>query len=208
MRDARPRVVAAILAAAVTGGIGIGAALALVHGRTRATLPAAPALHAQATWPAGAKRAPDFHLRDQSGRAFSLRRQRGRIVLLTFLDSHCKQECPVQGRLLARVQRRLGTTDAELVVVSIDPWADTPRSTRSFAAEARWRPSWHWLLGTPAELRPVWASYAVGVLRTPTDVNHTNVLYVIDRRGFQRAAYLVPFSPVDVAGDARALARS
>jgi protein SCO1/2 len=205
----RPRVLVALIAAAAASGVGIGAALALVHGRAAPVLAAAPALHAQATWPAGAKRATDFRLRDQAGRLMTLSSQRGRVVLLTFLDSHCTQECPIQGRLLASVQRRLGArTRAELVVVTVDPWADTGRSARAFAAESHWRGGWHWLLGAPAQLKPVWADYAVGVRRTATDTNHTAVLYLIDRHGFQRAAYLVPFSPGDVATDIRRLAGS
>jgi len=203
----RPRLLVALITAAAAAGVGIGAALALAHGRSAPVLPAAPALHAQATWPAGAKRAPDFRLRDQAGRTMTLSSERGHVVLLTFLDSHCKQECPIQGRLLASVQRRLGARiRAELAVVTINPWADTGRSARAFAAESHWRGSWHWLLGTPAQLRPVWANYAVGVRRTPSDINHTTVLYLIDPRGFQRAAYLVPFLPADVAADVRGLA--
>jgi protein SCO1 len=203
----RLRVLVALIAAAAVSGVGIGAALALVHGRSPPVLAAAPVLRAQATWPAGAKRAPDFRLRDQAGRAMTLSSERGRVVLLTFLDSHCTQECPIQGRLLASVQRRLGArTRAELVVVTVDPWADTPRSARAFAARSRWSGSWRWLRGTPAQLKPVWADYAVGVRRTPSDVNHTAVLYLIDPHGFQRAAYLVPFSPADVAADVRGLA--
>jgi len=206
--DVRPRVLVALIAAAAASGIGIGAALAFVHGRSAPALDAAPALHAQATWPAGAKRAPDFRLRDQSGRLTTLSSERGRVILLTFLDSRCKQECPIEGRLLANVQRRLGRdTHADVLVVSVDPWADTGQSASAFAAKSHWR-DWRWLLGAPAQLRPVWASYAVGVRRTPTDVNHTAVLYLIDPHGFQRAAYLVPFSPADVAADVRGLAVS
>ena len=205
----RPRALVALIAAAATAGVGIGAALALVHGRSAPVLAAAPALRAQATWPAGAKRAPDFRLRDQSGRTMTLSSERGRVVLLTFLDSHCTRECPIQGRLIASVQRRLGArTRADLVIVTVNPWADTGRSARAFAAKSHWTGSWHWLLGAPQQVRPVWADYAVGVLRTPSDVNHTAVLYLIDPRGFQRAAYLVPFSPADVAADVRGLAAS
>jgi len=64
------------------------------------------------------------------------------------------------------------------------------------------------LLGTPAQLRPVWTAYAVGVRRTPSDVNHTSVHYLVDPHGFERAAYLVPFPPADVAADARGPAAS
>ncbi len=203
----RPRVLAALIAAAAATGVGIGAALALVHGRSASVPAAAPVWHAQAIWPAGAKQAPDFRLRDQADRLMTLSSQRGRVVLLTFLDSHCTNECPIMGRLLAGVQRRLGPrTRADLVVVTVDPWADTGRSARAFAAKSHWRGSWHWVLGAPAQLKPVWAAYSVGVRRTPSDVNHTGVLYVIDPQGFQRAAYLVPFSPADVATAVRRLA--
>lgn len=205
----RPRVLVALIAAAAASGVGIGAALAFVHGRSAPMLAAAPALHAQATWPTGAKRAPDFRLRDQTGRLRTLSSERGRVVLLTFLDSHCRQECPIEGRLLADVQRRLGArTRAEFLVVTVDPWADTGQSARAFAAESRWSRGWRWLLGAPAQLKPVWADYAVGVRRTPSDINHTAVLYLIDPHGYQRAAYLVPFSPADVAADVHGLAAS
>ena len=204
-----PRVLVALIAAAAAIGVGIGTALALVHRSSAPVLAAAPALHAQATWPVRAKPAPDFRLRDQRGRQVTLSAQRGRVVLLTFLDSRCTQECPIQGRLLADVQRRLGTRmRAELLVVTVDPWADTRRSARAFAAKAHWSGGWRWLLGDQAQLKRVWRDYAVGVRRTPSDVNHTAVLYLIDPHGFQRAAYLVPFLPADVAADVRGLATS
>jgi cytochrome oxidase Cu insertion factor (SCO1/SenC/PrrC family) len=205
------RLLVALIAAAAVTGVGIGAAIALLQRGSTPALATAPTLHAQATWPAGAKQAPDFRLRDQSGRIRTLSAERGHVVLLTFLDSHCKQECPIQGRLLADVQRRLGAragTRADLVVVSVDPWADTGHSERAFAVKSRWRTGWRWLLGAPAQLRQVWRDYGVGVVRTPTDVNHTAVLLLIDPHGFERAAYLVPFLPRDVAADVRALAAS
>jgi cytochrome oxidase Cu insertion factor (SCO1/SenC/PrrC family) len=205
----RPRVLVALIAAAAASGVGIGAALALVHGSSAPVLAAAPALHAQATWPAGAKRAPDVRLRDQTDRLRTIRSERGHVVLLAFLDSHCTQECPIEGRLLANVQRRLGRRmRAVLLVVTVDPWADTERSARAFAAKSHWHSSWHWLLGAPAQLRPVWREYAVGVRRTPRDVNHIALLYLIDPHGFQRAAYLMPFSPADVTAAVRGLAAS
>jgi protein SCO1/2 len=204
----RRRVVIALIAAAIAGGVGIGAALALVHRHSTPSLAAAPRLRAWATWPAGGNRAPDFRLRDESGRTVTLRSLRGRVVMLTFLDSRCRTECPIQGRLLASVQRRLGRARVDLVVVTVDPWADTWLTVRAFAAKARWSGDWHWLLGAPAELKPVWAAYSVGVRRTRSDVIHTAVLFLIDRGGFRRAAYPVPFSPADVAADARRLASS
>jgi cytochrome oxidase Cu insertion factor (SCO1/SenC/PrrC family) len=203
----RGRVFVALTAVAAASGVAIGAALALTHRSSAPALPAAPALHAQSTWPAGAKRAPDLRLRDQTGRLVTLSSERGRVVLLAFLDSRCTQVCPIEGRLLADAQQRLpARTRADVVVVSVDPWADTAQSARAFAAKAHWSGSWRWLLGTLAELKPVWARYGVAVRRTPTDVSHIAVVYLIDPQGFERAAYLVPFSPADVAADVRGLA--
>lgn len=190
-----------LAAAAVVVGGSAGIALALTL-RTPAT---APAFNAQATWAAGAKPAPGFRLHDQTGRPLALSSLRGRTLLVTFLDSRCTRECPVEGRQLAAIARRMGR-GVDVVVVSVDPWADTAASARAFAAKAHWSFRWHWLLGTRAELRPVWASYAVGVKRTPSDIVHTIVLYVVDRNGWQRAAYLLPFDPPKVAADVRRIA--
>jgi cytochrome oxidase Cu insertion factor (SCO1/SenC/PrrC family) len=93
----------------------------------------------------------------------------------------------------------------ELVVVSVDPWADSAASARRFVVESGWRGPWHWLLGTPATLRPVWSAYQIGVRRTKADILHSLVLYVVVR-GYERAAYLFPIAPKDVAADIRLLA--
>lgn len=46
------------------------------------------------------------------------------------------------------------------------------------------------------------------VERTPDDLRHTAVLYLLDRKGYERAACIVPFEAEDLVSDARALARS
>jgi protein SCO1 len=196
---------AALLGAAACGAsLGIG--FAITHGRA-AAVPSP--LRAQATWSPGGKRAPSFRLRDERGAPLSLSSQRGKFVMLAFLDSRCHGECPVEGRALATVGRRLaGTTDVELLVVTVDPWADTAASARAFASKSGWTLPWHWLLGRPAQLRPVWSSYQIAVRPTKADILHTLALYLIDRRGYQRAVYLFPFVPTEVASDARALAAS
>lgn len=193
----------AVAAAAVLGA-GVGVALAVEH--PRASADAAPELQAQITWAPGARHAPMFALRDQTGAVLSLARERGRPVLLTFLDSRCRRECPVEGRTLAAVQRRLAGTGAVLAVVSVDPWADTAASARSFASRAGWRGDWHWLLGTKKVLAPVWREYDIAVRRTPGDVLHAAALYVVDPHGDLRAGYLFPFTPDAVARDVQRIA--
>jgi protein SCO1 len=193
-----------LLAAAI--GIAIGITAALVH-RSRATAARPTPLRAQITWAAGAKRAPGLVLHDQRGATISLRSLRGRVVLLTFLDSRCTRECPLEGHVLRDVLRRVEGTAASVVVVSVDPWADTPTSARRFAARSGWPDNWHWLLGRKAALAPVWRAYDIGVKRTPGDILHSAALYVIDPLGDLRAGYLFPFSADSVVQDVRRLAR-
>jgi cytochrome oxidase Cu insertion factor (SCO1/SenC/PrrC family) len=196
-----------VLAATLGVAIGLGAAL-LRTSHTPAAREEVQPLKARVTWPAEARRAPVFSLRDQRGAAFSLAALRGHPVLLTFLDSRCRRECPVAGREVADVQRRTAGTGLALVVVSVDPWADTARSVRSFAAHAQWHGDWRWLFGGQRQLRRVWQSYDIAVKRTPAGVLHGTTLYVIDARGDVRAAYLFQVSADTVAREVRDLASS
>jgi cytochrome oxidase Cu insertion factor (SCO1/SenC/PrrC family) len=190
---------------AATTGIAIGLAAALVH-RSQGSAAQPSPLRAQITWPAGAKPAPGLALRDQSGATISLQSLRGRVVLLTFLDSRCTRECPIEGHVLRDVFRRMQGASAVALVVSVDPWADTPASARTFAARAGWSGNWQWLLGDKAALAPVWRAYNIAVKRTPGDILHSTALYLIDPAGDLRAGYLFPFSAAAVTQDVQRLA--
>ncbi|GAC1402923.1 MAG: hypothetical protein NVSMB65_19880 [Chloroflexota bacterium] len=146
-------------------------------------------------------------LRDQRGRTTSLRSVRGRVVVVTFLDVLCREECPVMGRELAAVQRSVGTaTPWTLLVVSVAPGDDTPANIARFAHESAWQGDWRWLTGTPAQLRAVWRAYGIYVRPTATDVIHTPALYVVDPTGSVRIVDMAPFSPAELARSIQVLA--
>src|SRR5690242_20093668 len=65
-------------------GAGIGAILAFSRSSGKAAEKKTPPADKGFTWAAGAKRAPDFKLLDQAGKSTSMRRFRGRPVLITF----------------------------------------------------------------------------------------------------------------------------
>jgi cytochrome oxidase Cu insertion factor (SCO1/SenC/PrrC family) len=199
---------ALIIGAAATLGTAIGLGAALLRTSHTPAAQGAASLRAQVTWAPGTRPAPPVALRDENGALVSLHSLRGHVVLLTFLDSRCKRECPVEGHTLADVQRRVAGTSAVLAVVSVDPWADTAASARAFAARSGWRGEWHWLLDRKASLAPVWRAYNIAVKRTPGDILHALALYLIDPRGDLRAGYLFPFAPGAVAHDVRRLAGS
>jgi cytochrome oxidase Cu insertion factor (SCO1/SenC/PrrC family) len=194
----RLRLAGMILLAAVAVGVGGGALVgALTGSGTAAVRLALPTLHGQAVWQAGARPAPNITLRDQSGSVVSLAALRGRPVLLTFLDSQCKSSCPIVGRQLGSVLRRLPAAERPtLVIVSVNHTGDTPTGIRHALAEWHLNGAWavHWLnASSRAQLASVWRSYGVRVVPTTNDVVHSLALYLIDRRGYERTAYLFPF---------------
>jgi len=196
----------------VTAALGLGVALGvLLHsalwGTASARPPRVPSLQGQVTWRAGSRPAPSFELRDQHGRLVGLRGLRGRTVVLTFQDSRCKSECPIEGRMLAAALRQVApAARPRIVVVSVNPSGDTAASVRRALEQWGLPASVSWLLGTKAELARVWRAYGVTVIPTKADITHTAVLYVIDRQGNERAGFLVPFLPVSLAHDLRMLA--
>ncbi len=216
---ARPVRIAAVLLAAALIGLGVGFAvhrLAAGGAASQATPSQVSAstrfgMHGEAAWAAGTRPAPPITtLRDQTGRLFSLSALRGRTVVVTFFDSHCNQACPLEGRALASAERALPAAQRPvLVVVSVNP-RDTPSSER--IAVRRWRlaaaGSWHWLSGAHTQLARVWKDYRIFVQPTKSDIVHTEALYLIDRGGYERAAYLYPFIPGSVSQDLTSLAGS
>jgi cytochrome oxidase Cu insertion factor (SCO1/SenC/PrrC family) len=175
-------------------GAGGGGAVAALRAPAHAHV-ALPALHGQATWAPGARPAPTAGLR-------------GHTSVVTFMDPRCTSECPVEGRQLASVLRRLpAASRPTIVMVSVNPAAtrrDAARATAKWGlAPFRTR----WILGARTELAPVWRAYRVAVKPVKGDIEHTLVLYLLDRRGDERTAYLFPFLPSFLQRDLATLAR-
>jgi cytochrome oxidase Cu insertion factor (SCO1/SenC/PrrC family) len=213
-----PRVVIRLALLAIVVGAGAGFALHALLQRPAAALPAKlPAavllrdgVYGDATWAAGAVPAPAIGgLRDQTGARFALSSLHGHTVAMAFFDSHCHQECPLEGRQLAASELRLPRAQRpDLVVVSVNP-KDTAASAATAIREwglAGVSP-WHWLMGTHRQLAKVWAAYHIQVSPPMDgDISHTEALYLIGRGGDERAAYLWPFASRFATYDMRVLA--
>ncbi len=189
----------------VTVGVAVAAALVLPGAVIRQPAPTpTTALVGDAVWAPRAVLAPDFALRDQDGKLIALRSLRGRVVALTFMDSLCTTECPIEGAVLATVQRQLGrSTPLVVVVVSTDATGDTPARVRAFARRYGWTGPWYWLLGSQQQLAPVWGAYSITVVSVD---GHSDAIYLIGRTGYERAAFGFPYSRRLLVADVQALA--
>lgn len=131
--------------------------------------------------------APDFTLRDDGGSRWTLSQQQGKIVLLTFGFTHCADTCPATLAKLSRMTDSLGrgSRDVEIAFVTIDPGRDTAPVMHRYIA--RFAHSGDGkivgLTGTPQEVERVKTAYHIWSQRTPHDVAHTAVIFLIDPHG-------------------------
>jgi len=155
--------------------------------------------------------APNFRLTDQFGRPVSLAQFKGKPVVLTFLYTHCPDQCPLTAEKLHAVMLSLGS-DAQrvgVVAVSTDPKRDTTAAALNFSQVHRMQNYWHYLLGTESELSPVWSSYSVYAAPTPTStggsVAHTTAVYIIDKQGRERVFFGSDFTSEQLTKDLQIL---
>jgi protein SCO1 len=135
--------------------------------------------------PAGV-RAPDFALRDQDGERVSMRELRGRPVIVTFLYTTCDDTCPAQAQTVRGALDDLGE-DVPALAVAVDPPRDTPERARTFLAKARALGRIDFVLGSRAQLKPLWKAFFI----RPQSINeeHQARFTLVDKRGFQRIGF-------------------
>ena len=130
-------------------------------------------------------------LMDQSGRTVTLEQFRGRPVLVTFAYAHCETVCPTLVNEVLSARDALPLPKPVVLIVTLDPWRDTP--SRLGAMAERWGASGdvHVLSGVPDSVERVLNAWRVPRARNERtgDVSHPSVVYVIGPDG--RIAYVV-----------------
>jgi protein SCO1/2 len=152
--------------------------------------------------------APDFTLRSYQGRVVRMRDLRGKVVLVTFLDTDCKTKCPLIASAVADGLRLLSPSDrrqVEPLVLTVNPASDTPASVRKFLLD-RHALGLDFLLGTMKQMRPVWRSFHIVAAAETGNVDiHSADVRVYDRSGeWVSTLHLPPdLTPENLAHDIR-----
>jgi protein SCO1 len=195
-----PRIVVALF---LVGVFALGAVVLAARGRD--TDEGSPNAFEGALMPEGL-RAPDFRLRNQDGEPVSMRALRGKPVVVTFLYTHCQDTCPIQAQTIRGALDQLGH-DVPALAVAVDPPNDTPESARKFLAEQRATGRIDFVLGSRAELRPVWKGFG-SIQPQSVTREHQARFTLVDARGFQRIGYPgAEATPERLAHDLRLLER-
>jgi protein SCO1/2 len=216
----RTQALIVVLVFLCVGGVAAGITLATTGGSTSKSASTAAAsanptiqeansvvTRPPVSWRAGQQLAPNFVLRDLSGRPISPSAYRGRQVLITFIDPQCRDVCPLEAQVLDQaIERMPASQRPAIIAVSVNPYGNS-RSTL-VRDEHKWHvlSNWHWAIGSYAQLAAVWKNYKIAVQftrkqvdgHTDISVSHTVGTYVLDSTGHERALFIWPFYPQDV----------
>jgi cytochrome oxidase Cu insertion factor (SCO1/SenC/PrrC family) len=132
---------------------------------------------------------PPLRLVDQAGDTVTLERFRGRPLLLAFAYGHCQTACPVVVRHVLGAQRQAAASRPALLLVTLDPWRDTPERLAHIAQSWGLSDDARLLGGSVEAVETVLEAWQVARGRDPHtgEIAHSTTVYAIGRDG--RIAY-------------------
>lgn len=140
---------------------------------------------------------PDFALTDQSSQTIHLAQYEGKVLLLTFIYTHCplSDYCPRMSHNFAAIDKALSAepelyAQTHLLSVSFDPTRDTPAVLRSYGGAYTGRYTQesfsHWTFAAPKpqDLQQVLSFFDVGAVPAPGGtLTHTLSTVAIGKDG-------------------------
>jgi cytochrome oxidase Cu insertion factor (SCO1/SenC/PrrC family) len=154
-------------------------------------------------------RAPDFALRSYRGPIVRMSALRGKVVLVTFLDSKCTESCPIIAGVIAIAMHRLSLQErrqVDAVAITVQPHVDTPESIRRFLGARHALDALDFLIGAVPKLRPVWRAYGIlPAVDTGSADIHSADVRVFSREGVWVSTMHVPvdLTPANLLHDMR-----
>jgi protein SCO1/2 len=165
--------------------------------------------------------APDFTLTDQFDHSQRLQDFRGRPVALTFVYTNCPDACPLIASNMRVAYTKLGdeAKSVVLLAVTVDPERDTIPQVRRFSQQRGLMDEWFFLTGSRSELEQVWKLYGIYAQyvdsrgspiappaadpnqASPSTLEHSAPVFLVDKRGKVRALLPTDFTAADLATD-------
>jgi protein SCO1 len=147
-----------------------------------------------------------FQLTDQAGQTVTDQNLKGRPTLIFFGFTHCPDVCPTSLFEISEVLRAMGK-DADKVnawFVSVDPDRDTAAAMKDYLSS--FDPHLKGLTGNPEAVTKVLSAYRVFARKVPLKdgdytMDHTALIYLMDKDGRFVAPFNLKRSPEDAAAD-------
>jgi protein SCO1/2 len=149
-----------------------------------------------------------FQLIDQNGKAITDQDLKGRPALVFFGYTHCPDVCPTTLFDISEVLRALGPDAgrADALFITVDPDRDTPAVMKDYLAS--FDPHLRGATGSDSAVTAVEKAYRVYAKKVPTDhgdysMDHTALVYLMDKQGRFVAPFNLKRRPEDSAADLR-----
>jgi len=192
---ARTRILVLFVAVAI-GALVVATAATLL-------LPGPPAQVASGTAAVGGP----FRLVDETGTAVSEKVLEGKPSLVFFGFTHCPDVCPTALYEISEIFTALGpdADKAQAFFVTVDPERDTPEVMKAYVES--FAPQVHALSGSPAEVEAMKKAYRVYSRKVPLatagdyTMDHTALIYLMDKKGQFVAPFNVKRPPADAAAE-------
>ncbi|CCD89894.1 putative Electron transport protein (SCO1/SenC/PrrC-like) [Bradyrhizobium sp. ORS 285] len=147
-----------------------------------------------------------FQLTDQTGAVVTEKSLEGRPTLIFFGFTHCPDVCPTSLFEISEVLRAMGK-DADGVnayFISVDPERDNPATMKDYLSS--FDPHLKGLTGDPEVLAKVLTEYRVYAKKVPLKdgdytMDHTALVYLMDRNGRFVAPFNLKRTPEEAASD-------
>jgi protein SCO1 len=149
-----------------------------------------------------------FQLTDQAGRTVTDKNMQGHPSLVFFGYTHCPDVCPTSLFEMSEVLRAMGK-DADRVnayFISVDPERDTTATIKDYLSS--FDPHLEGLTGNPEQVAKALSAYRVYAKKAPLKdgdytMDHTALIYLMDRDGRFVAPFNLKRSPEEAAADLR-----
>jgi protein SCO1/2 len=181
-----------VIAAFLGGLVLFSAAIFMVTGR--APVPAPSAIGGP------------FQLVDQDGKAVNQDVLKGKPSLMFFGFTHCPDICPTALFEMTQVFKALGGDGdkVQAYFVSVDPERDTPDILKEYLSS--FDPRLRGLTGDPAAIAAMEKAYRVYSKKIPLEnggytMDHTALVYLMDKQGRFVAPFNMKRKPEDAAAD-------
>jgi protein SCO1/2 len=132
---------------------------------------------------------PAFSLIDQEGRPLRTDDLKGHVTLFTFAFAHCHTVCPAIVQTMRSTAAKMGDQAPDMVVLTLDPWRDTPSRLPQMHKDWQMPASVRVLSGEVGDVTAALDGFNVPWTRDEAtgDVSHPALVYAVDAEG--RIAY-------------------
>ena len=155
--------------------------------------------------PRGALIGGAFALEDGDGKTVSDQTLRGKPFLVYFGYTHCPDVCPTELARISDILGKMGDKSIPALFITVDPERDTPKLMQDYVSS--FNPAVIGLSGSPQAVEATEKTFRVfarkGQPQADGDysMDHSSIVYLMDKNGAFVEAFNVERSPEDAAKD-------